>query len=140
MTGVVAAALLFLCALALAAHGLAGRTATSAALTATRFPTATATPVHTATPAQRMVAAVTYEGSRIFGRTADGTVLWTYQVDGKDGRIVAVSGIEHGVMYVGTEKGVVYALRASDGAVIARSQPAQGDGGDGGDGGRDGGD
>jgi Protein kinase domain len=144
VAGVVAAVLLFLFALALAAHGPAGRTATSAAPMAMRFPTATATPVYTATPAHRMVAVVTasYAGSRIFGRTADGTVVWTYQVDGKDGRIVAVSGIEHDVMYVRTETNIVYALRASDGAVLSRLQPAQGGGGDGGNGGNggDGGD
>lgn len=132
--GVVVAALLLLFALALVAHGLSGRVATSAVPVATHAPTATTAPTHTAVPAPPALTSVAFAGSRVFGRAGDGTVLWTSRVDGKDGHVVAVSSIQQGVVNVRTERGVVYALRASDGAVLSRSQPPQGGGGgDGGD-------
>lgn len=79
---------------------------------------------------------VSYAGLRIFGRAADGTVVWTDTLDGKDGHIVAISDIAQGMVYVRTSKGVVIGLRASDGALLSRTVASQdGNGNGGGDGG-----
>jgi outer membrane protein assembly factor BamB len=49
--------------------------------------------------------------------TATGTVRWQHTVDGS---VDSAPAIADGAVYVTTEKGSVYALRASDGALAWR--------------------
>lgn len=127
---VITAVVLLLFGLALMAHGLTGRVGVSSAPVTTHSPTSTPAPTEPA------VVSVSYAGLRIFGRAADGTVVWTDTLDGKDGHIVAISDIAQGMVYVRTSKGVVIGLRASDGALLSRTVASQdGNGNGGGDGG-----